>query len=60
VLDYLERAQEAMADLSSWFAEGKLRYRIDVVDGLENAVRAVNKLFDGSHKEKLIVKVSDV
>lgn len=59
VMDYLDRAQEAMTALGQWYMEGKLKYRVDVVDGLEHAPSAVNKLFDGSHKGKLIVKVSD-
>lgn len=35
-----------------------MRYRLDEVDGLENALTAVRKLFDGSNKGKLLVKVS--
>lgn len=57
VLDYLPRAQEAIAELSKWYMEGRLKYRVDVVEGLENAPRAVNKLFDGSNQGKLIVKI---
>ncbi|MGB8648007.1 MAG: NADP-dependent oxidoreductase [Anaerolineae bacterium] len=56
VLDYLGRAMEALPDLQRWHAEGKLRYRVDVVDDLENAVKAFNRLFDGSNTGKLIVK----
>ncbi len=58
VLDYAPRFREAVRDLSQWYAEGKLRYRVEVVDGLENAPRALNKLFDGSNQGKLIVKLS--
>jgi hypothetical protein len=57
VLDYFDRAQEALADLMKWHGEGKLRYRVDVVEGLEEAPRAINKLFDGTNKGKLIVKL---
>ncbi|MCI0338264.1 MAG: NADP-dependent oxidoreductase [Acidobacteria bacterium] len=57
VIDYLNRAQEAIADLSKWYMDGKIKYRVDVVDGLQNAPRAVNKLFDGSNQGKLIVKI---
>jgi NADPH-dependent curcumin reductase CurA len=56
VMDYMNRAQEAMAELGKWLAEGKIKYRVDVVEGIENAPRAINKLFDGSNKGKLIVK----
>ena len=58
VLDYAPRFQEAVRDLSRWHAEGRLRYRVEVVEGLENAPRALNKLFDGSNQGKLVVKVS--
>ena len=59
ILDYVNRFQEAIADLGKWLAKGKIQYRVDVIDGLENAPRGVNKLFDGSNKGKLIVKVSE-
>jgi len=59
ILDYMNRFQEAIEDLGKWLSEGKIQYRVDVVDGLENAPRAINKLFEGTNKGKLIVKVSE-
>ncbi len=59
VLDYLPRAQEAIPQLLGWVMEGRLKYRLDVVEGLENAPQAARKLFDGSNLGKLVVKVSD-
>jgi hypothetical protein len=58
VLDYMDRAMEAFAELRKWLAEGKIKYRVEVIDGLEQAPEALNKLFDGSHSGKLIVKIS--
>lgn len=57
VSDYLDRAVEAMTTLGRWLTEGKIKYRVDVQEGLEQAPRAVNKLFDGSNRGKLVVKV---
>lgn len=57
VIDYLSRAQEAIADLSKWYSEGKIKYRVEVVEGLDQAPKALNRLFDGSNKGKLIVKL---
>jgi len=56
--DYLDRAQEAFTEIIGWFLAGKLKYRVDVVQGLENAPRALRKLFDGSNTGKLIIQVS--
>src|SRR5205085_8304388 len=57
VLDYLNRAQEAFADLGRWYAEGRIKYREEIVAGLEHAPAALNKLFTGAHKGKLVVKL---
>jgi NADPH-dependent curcumin reductase CurA len=59
VLDYFDRADEAISKLAGWLAEGKIKYRVDIIEGLKNAPEAVNKLFDGSHSGKLMIKVSD-
>jgi NADPH-dependent curcumin reductase CurA len=59
VTDYLPRFAEAAVQLGQWVAEGKLRYAVDVVDGLENATTAINRLFTGANTGKLIVKISD-
>jgi NADPH-dependent curcumin reductase len=56
VTDYLHRAPEALAELTRWYQEGKLKYRVDVVEGLKNAPSAVNKLFEGTNQGKLIIK----
>ena len=59
VSDYMPRALEAIMEMGKWWMEGKLKYRVDVVEGLEHTPAALNKLFDGSNQGKLIVKVSD-
>ena len=41
-----------------WLLSGKLKYRLDMVEGLENAPAALHKLFDGTNAGKLLVKVS--
>jgi NADPH-dependent curcumin reductase len=57
VFDYQSRYAEAQAQLGRWLAEGKLHYREDVVEGLENAPRALLRLFDGSNTGKLVVRI---
>jgi NADPH-dependent curcumin reductase CurA len=57
VLDYMDRAAECFADLGKWLMEGKLKYRVDEVEGLKNAPTAINKLFAGTNTGKLVVKI---
>ncbi len=44
-------------EVGAWLREGKIRYREDVVEGLENAPRALIGLLRGENFGKLIVKV---
>ena len=46
-----------MNDLGKWLMEGKIKYKVDEVDGLKNAPLALNKLFEGTNTGKLVVKV---
>jgi NADPH-dependent curcumin reductase CurA len=57
--DHYDRAAEAFAEIVTWLQAGKLHYRVDLVDGLENAPKALNRLFDGSNTGKLVVRVSE-
>ncbi|HSS52732.1 MAG TPA: NADP-dependent oxidoreductase [Thermoanaerobaculia bacterium] len=57
VMDYQTRYAEAQGQLGHWIAEGKLHYREDVVEGLENAPKALLRLFDGSNTGKLMVRI---
>ncbi len=45
-------------DMTRWVADGTVRYREDVVDGLDHAVEAFQGLLDGRNFGKLVVKVS--
>lgn len=60
ILDYADRYPEAIAAVSKWMAEGKIKVRLDVVDGLENALETVKKLYTGENKGKLMIRVKDV
>jgi hypothetical protein len=59
VIDYAKRFPEAFAALGRWMAEGRLRYRVDLVEGLDQAPTAVNRLFEGGNIGKLLVQVSE-
>ena len=57
VLDYLPRFLEAILQLGEWVAAGKLKYAEEIVDGLDGAPGALQRLFTGDHTGKLIVRV---
>lgn len=57
VMNYLDRAMEAAMELGQWVMEGKINYKEDIVEGLENAPTAILRLFNSENKGKLIVKI---
>jgi NADPH-dependent curcumin reductase CurA len=57
VSDYAPRFDEAIPRLARWLAEGKIRYREDVTEGLENAPRAFMGMLRGENRGKTLVKV---
>lgn len=59
VTDYNNRAMECLQVLGQWLLAGKLQYRSHIVEGLEKAPEALNMLFDGANKGKLILQVSE-
>ena len=58
VTDFADRFPEAVMQLGQWVAEGKLKFKEDIVEGLENAPKAIRKLFEGANTGKLIVKIA--
>jgi NADPH-dependent curcumin reductase CurA len=57
VLDYLPRAGEAVTAISGWLRDGRLKDRVDVVHGLENAPSALLRVFEGKNLGKQLVRV---
>lgn len=56
VLDYT-KTREAVQAISGWIREGKIKTEETVAEGLENAPVVLNRLFDGSHRGKLVLRV---
>lgn len=56
--DYQERRAEFIRDMSQWLQDG-IKYKEDVVKGLENATHAFMGLLQGDNFGKLIVQISD-
>jgi hypothetical protein len=56
VLDYFDRASEALNDLSGWMKEGKIIYREHIIQGIDQFPFALNQLFTGGNNGKLLLK----
>jgi NADPH-dependent curcumin reductase len=58
VTELAPKYSNAHAELARWYHEGKIKYREDVVDGLEKAPDAFLGLLQGKNFGKLVVKVA--
>ncbi|MTI18594.1 NADP-dependent oxidoreductase [Rhodobacteraceae bacterium RKSG542] len=58
--DHLDRFGEFFQKLGGYMSKGQLKYRLDIVDGLESAPTAINRLFVGSNTGKLTIRVSEL
>jgi NADPH-dependent curcumin reductase CurA len=52
------RRPDFLDSMSTWLREGKIKYREDIVEGLENAPGAFLGLLTGRNFGKLVVRVS--
>ncbi len=59
VWDFHQRYPEALARLAAWVKEGKVKYREDIVDGLENAPDALAAVLSGRNFGKMVVRVGN-
>ena len=60
VFQFTDRHAIALGRLAGWLADGRLKYREDVVDGIENAPAAFIGMLRGENLGKRIVKVADL
>ncbi|MDE1330064.1 NADP-dependent oxidoreductase [Vibrio aestuarianus] len=56
--DYGHRYNEFAADMTQWLSEGKVKYREQLADGLENAPQAFIGLLEGKNFGKLVIQVN--
>ncbi|AXA54810.1 NADP-dependent oxidoreductase [Pseudomonas thivervalensis] len=56
--DYGDRQPEFVSAMAPWVRDGKVKFREDVVDGLENAPQAFIGLLEGRNFGKLVVRVA--
>src|ERR1700732_1790159 len=57
VMDFMDQRDEALTDLQSWVASGKLKVQEDVINGLENTPKALIGLLAGENRGKRMIKL---
>jgi NADPH:quinone reductase len=59
ITQFSDRYEDALRQLSTWLREKRIKYRQDIVDGLENAPKAFIGMLEGRNIGKRLVHVSD-
>ena len=57
VFDWKDRYGEALKELGGYLAQGRLKYKESIVQGLENAPRGLMDLLAGKNFGKQLVKL---
>jgi NADPH-dependent curcumin reductase CurA len=58
VSDYAQLFSEGLQQMAQWLKEGKLKYREDIIRGIENAPRAFIGMLQGQNKGKQLVQIA--
>lgn len=58
ITDHAGRFGDFLRDVSAWLRDGRIKYREDIVEGLEHAPEALIGLLQGRNFGKLIVRVA--
>ena len=59
VLDYAPKFPKAIEEISGWVREGKIIYKEDIQEGLENAPSTLVRLYTGQNVGKQLLKISE-
>jgi len=59
VMDWQDRYMEGAMQMGQWMAEGKLKSREDIYEGIENFRETFLRLFSGDKMGKLVLKIKE-
>jgi hypothetical protein len=60
IFDYYEQHYDGFVkDMSQWLSKGQIKYREQLVEGLENAPEAFIGLLEGKNFGKLVIRVNN-
>ena len=58
IFDYAQRYPEALAALTEWVREGRIRYREEMLEGLEQAPGSIAGLYRGENLGRRIIRLA--
>ena len=58
IFDYAPRFPEGLAALTDWVRAGKIRYREDVLEGIEQAPGSIAGLYRGENLGKRLIRIA--
>ena len=58
IFDHVQRSPEALRELESWVRNGQIRYREDILDGIEQAPGSIAGLYRGENLGKRLIRIA--
>ena len=58
IFDYAPRYGEALAELTPWVQQGRVRFREDILEGIEHAPDAIAGLYRGDNLGKRLIRIA--
>lgn len=58
VFDHVQRYPEALRELESWVRNGQIRYREEILDGIEQAPGSIADLYHGKNLGKRLIRIA--
>ena len=58
IFDYAERFTEALQEITQWVRQGMIRYREDILEGIEQAPGSVAGLYRGKNFGKRLIRIA--
>lgn len=59
VYEFNHLREQFLTDMRSWLADGRLKYRETIMEGIENAANALIGLLQGANTGKMLVQLAD-
>ena len=58
IFDYVQHFPEALRELEGWVRSGQIRYREDILDGIEQAPGSIAGLYRGENLGKRLIRIA--